>query len=310
MTGATGDIEWELAFAACRQVESAISSVVQGQEDQIRTIVATVLARGHILLEDRPGVGKTTLARALGSALGQPMNRIQGTADLLPTDITGVHVFQPNTGEWKFRPGPILSSVVLVDELNRATPKAQSALLEAMAEGQVTVDGDTFELPETFLVIATQNPPGEPGTYPLVPAQLDRFAVSLSLGLPEAGVERRMLEDRVDTIWPEPLEVKKMAAAVRAADAVEVLPQLLDYIMALVVRARDHSEDIWLSVRVPRVILTVARALAIVDQRSFLTPDDVQAAFLATVGHRLPHHVDAEALTNEVLAAVPVPLGT
>ena len=288
-----------------------LGKVIVGQQHVLELVLATTLTGGHVLLQDRPGVGKTVLAKALGRALGLPVGRIQGTPDLLPTDVTGVHIFQPNTGEWSFRPGPVFTSVLLVDELNRATPKAQSALLEAMAELQVTADGATMALPEPFVVIATQNPLGEAGTYQLGAAQLDRFAVMLELGLPGRTAEEAVLRGNagarhLDDVQPlcsaESLRsMMEQAANVRACDSI------IGYTLDVVEIVREVEPSAWLSVRVTQTLLAVARGLALVRGRDYVAPEDIQEASGPVFSHRLPRSLDLAAIPA-IVTTVPVPV--
>lgn len=290
-----------------------VGQVIAGQDERLKLIVATLVSGGHVLLEDRPGVGKTVLARALGRVLGVEMGRIQGTPDLLPTDITGVHVFQPNTGQWSFRHGPVFTSLLLVDELNRATPKAQSALLEAMAERQVTVDGTTFAMPEPFMVLATQNPRGEAGTYALPAAQTDRFATMTNLGLPGRAAEKAVLlgtagKANLGSVQPvlPPGYLPQLISWVRSLTATE---GIVDYTLALVDRVRSMDPSIWLSVRVSETLLAVARGHAFMSGRDYVAPEDVQAVVLAVMAHRLPTGFDEDILVP-ALEQVPAPATT
>ncbi|MEM7093816.1 MAG: MoxR family ATPase [Actinomycetota bacterium] len=290
-----------------------LESVIVGQREALKTVLATLLSGGHLLLEDRPGVGKTVLARALGAVLGVPMGRIQGTPDLLPTDITGVHVFQPNTGEWSFRAGPIFTPLLLVDELNRATPKAQSALLEAMAEDQVTVDGTTFEVPVPFMVIATQNPLGEAGTHVLGAAQTDRFAAMLRLGLPGMEAERAVLTGRagkknLDTI-ERVLHDGELVQVLNHVRSIHATDEMVDYILQLVERVRALDPSIWLSVRVSETMLSMSRGHAFMSGRDYVAPEDVQAVATAVLAHRLPPAIGRAAAAS-ALSGVPVPVGS
>jgi len=289
----------------------ALEQVIVGQRASLELALATLLSGGHLLLEDRPGVGKTVLAKALGRVLGIPTGRIQGTPDLLPTDVTGVHVFQPHAGTWEFRPGPIFTSLLLVDELNRATPKAQSALLEAMAEGQVTVDGETRPLARPFMVIATQNPQGEIGTHPLGQAQLDRFATMVHLGLPGRQAERAVLEGaagnrRLDALEPV-LGPGDLASVLGWVAATTASGGVIDYALDCVEAVRLLDPSVWLSVRVSQMTLAVARGRAYMQGRDYVAPEDVRAVVPAVVGHRLPRSLDPAALDTH-LRSVPVPV--
>jgi len=288
-----------------------LEKVMAGQRDHLELVLATLLSRGHVLLEDRPGVGKTVLARALGVVFGVPFGRIQGTPDLLPTDVTGVHVFQPDSGEWQFRAGPIFTSLLLVDELNRATPKAQSALLEAMAEGQVTIDGHTYSVGSPFMVIATQNPRGEVGTHALGHAQIDRFATMLQLGLPGRDAERSILTGQaglgrlatVQTVVPPDglSAVFDHVARIRACDSI------VDYVLTLIETVRGLDPSIWLSVRVAQTLLAVARGQAFMAGRDYVAPEDVQKPTLAVLAHRLPRAIEPSAVLA-ALEQIPVPV--
>ena len=267
-------------------------SVILGKERQIRLALACVLAGGHLLIEDLPGVGKTTLAHVLARLLGLEFQRIQFTSDLLPADIVGVSVFDRESGAFHFHPGPIFCQFVLADEINRATPKTQSALLEAMEERQVTAEGRTRPLPEPFFVIATQNPSRQIGTFPLPESQLDRFLMCIRLGYPDRAAERALLRgaDRrqlVAALEPcltpaELRELQRVAAGVHASDA------LIDYIHALVEHSRNSPRfHTGLSPRCGLALLAAARAWALVCGRRLVLPEDVQAVLTEVVGHRL-----------------------
>ena len=266
--------------------------VILGKEGQIRLAMACILARGHLLIEDVPGVGKTTLSHALARLLGLDYQRIQFTSDLLPADIIGVSIFDRDSSSFRFHPGPIFAQIILADEINRASPKAQSALLEAMEEHQVTAEGETRPLPEPFFVIATQNPMHQVGTFPLPESQLDRFLMCITLGYPDAKSERELLSgmDRREALARlqpvmTPLELVDLMSEVRRVHASE---PLLDYLQALIAATRSgHWFVEGLSPRAGIGVLRLARARALIAQRDFVSPDDVQAILPQAIAHRL-----------------------
>ncbi|RQB75900.1 AAA family ATPase [Pseudomonas aeruginosa] len=275
----------------------AVDEILLGKDRQVRLALACLLARGHLLIEDLPGMGKTTLSHALARVLGLSFQRIQFTSDLLPGDILGTSVFDKDSGQFVFHPGPIFAELVLADEINRATPKSQSALLEAMEEGQVTIEGATRPLPEPFFVIATQNPASQGGTFSLPESQLDRFLMRLSLGYPGRAAERSLLlgEARRDLLPRlEPLLDRAALAAfqaevpkVRASDA------LVDYVLRLVEATRTQPAfALGLSPRGSLALLAAARAWALLAGRDYVIPEDVQAVLPAVAGHRLRDQAD------------------
>ncbi len=278
-----------------QQLESVVaqvSNIILGKERQIRLAITCLLARGHLLIEDVPGVGKTMLAHALASSLGLGFQRIQFTSDLLPADIIGVSIFNRENGGFQFHPGPIFHQVILADEVNRATPKAQSALLEAMEEHQVTAEGETRHLPQPFFVIATQNPSYQVGTFPLPESQLDRFLMRVHLGYPDSEAERALLQgvDRRDLLQGlvpsmnvvDLIELQQRAQQVHASSA------LLDYVQALVTHTRRAADYVnGLSPRAALALLHAARAWALMSGRGHVVPEDVQAVLPGVVGHRL-----------------------
>ena len=280
-----------------------------------------MLARGHLLIEDIPGVGKSTLAQALAATLGLKYSRIQFTSDLLPADVLGVSIFDARTQTFRFHAGPIFSSVVLADEINRAPPKTQSALLEAMEERQVSQDGQTRKLPDPFFVIATQNPVEQIGAYPLPESQLDRFLMAIELGYPDAAAERELLAggDRRARIgdMPAVADPATLAEWQREASEIHVAPALLDYVQALLAASRGHSASgssgdagarRGLSPRAGLMLLAAARAWALLGGRPMVLPEDVQAVFAAVAGHRLAGGTRAGAVQAQaLLRAVPLP---
>ncbi|TKB48985.1 AAA family ATPase [Ferrimonas sediminicola] len=269
-----------------------LQQVVLDKPTEIRLALACLVARGHLLIEDLPGMGKTTLSQALATTLGLSHRRVQFTADMLPADLTGFTIFSPESQEFRFHPGPLFSQVVLADEVNRASPKTQSALLEAMAERQISCDGVTRTLPDPFFVIATQNPQEQSGTFPLPESQLDRFMMRLSLGFPSVDSEKLLLRgdhlaDRVREL-PALITADELSQMQRAADRVTVTEPVLDYLLELVSHSRSNGDGLLpLSPRCSRALLAAARAWALMEGRHFAVPDDVQAVFAAVSGHRL-----------------------
>ena len=278
--------------AVIEDARKALGRIILGKNEQISLALACLLARGHLLIEDLPGLGKTMLAQALSRTLGLSYSRIQFTSDLLPADIIGVSIFRQDSGTFEFQSGPIFAQLVLADEVNRATPKAQSALLEAMEENQVSVDGSTRELPTPFFVVATQNPGDQIGTFPLPESQLDRFLMRVEIGYPNEESERELIagEDRremlrdIDAVTgPETLV--ELQAAVRE---VPVTDALVSYVQALVRYTRESADiEIGLSPRGAQALVAAARAFAFVENHSGVYPDDIQAVFAAVAGHRL-----------------------
>ncbi len=286
--------------------------IILGKAPTIRLALACLLARGHLLLEDVPGVGKTTLAHALAHVLQLQFRRIQFTSDLLPADVVGASVFERATASFRFHPGPIFAELVLADEINRAPPKTQSALLEAMEEEQVTVEGETRGLPAPFFVIATQNPRDQAGTYPLPESQLDRFLMRLSLGFPEHAAERELLggRDRRRLIADmrallTPAELRSLQGRV---DGIHVSPAILDYVQGLLAASRDGDRFVaGLSPRAGLSILAAARAWALLGERDYVLPEDIQAILGPVVDHRLQRLDDAlEAPSARLRADVPL----
>ncbi len=293
----------------------AVNQVLLGKPQAVQLAVACILARGHLLIEDLPGLGKTTLSQALARVMGLSYQRIQFTSDLLPGDILGTSVFDRDSGSFVFHPGPIFAELILADEINRATPKSQSALLEAMEEGQVTIDGATRPLPQPFFVIATQNPASQGGTFNLPESQLDRFLMRLTLGYPAPAAEKMLLQGetgrvRLDSLEPvmtrqQLLTLQAMVPRITATEAV------IDYILRLVTRSRESHLCAWgLSPRASLGLLAAARAWAMLEGRAYVIPEDVQAVFPAVVNHRLrasddPAGHGGGALAQRLLAEVP-----
>ena len=277
---------------AVLNARKALGRIILGKDEQISLALACLLARGHLLIEDLPGLGKTMLAQSLAKTLGLSFKRIQFTSDMLPADIIGISVFRQDSGEFEFQPGPVFSQLILADEVNRATPKAQSALLEAMEEYQVSVDGDTRPLPDPFFVVATQNPGDQIGTFPLPESQLDRFLMRLAIGYPDessereiiAGEDRRQMLDEIEAATgPETLlELQRSVRKQNVSDA------LIDYVQALVRHTRESADiEVGLSPRGAQALVAAARARSFIENHSGVYPDDIQAVFTSVAGHRL-----------------------
>lgn len=305
----------KLAPSPLERLVRTAGEVILGKESQIQLSLACLIARGHLLIEDVPGVGKTTLAHVLARSLGLHFQRIQFTSDMLPADIIGVSVYERDSGSFKFHPGPIFAQVILADEVNRATPKTQSALLEAMEEHQVTVETETRKLPEPFFVIATQNPTEQVGTFPLPESQLDRFLMRIELGYPDRDAERALLAgtDRRDLLASldpcmSPAELVELQAD---AQRVHVAPALLDYVQAIVAHTRRSPDYVaGLSPRAALALVHSARAWALLEGRDKVIPEDVQAVLPGVAAHRLRPAHDAARRVDvgaQLLAAVPIP---
>jgi MoxR-like ATPase len=306
-----------MTLASVQRVVQQASQIILGKEGQIRLALACLLARGHLLIEDLPGVGKTTLAHVLAKLLGLNFHRIQFTSDMLPADIIGVSIYDRDSATFKFHPGPVFAQLILADEVNRATPKTQSALLEAMEEHQVTAEGETRRLPEPFFVIATQNPSHQVGTFPLPESQLDRVLMRIELGYPDRDAERALLQgadrrDMIGSVGPclSPAELADLQASVKE---VHVAAPLLDYIQSLVEHTRRAPEySTGLSPRASLALLHSSRAWALLDGRDKVIPEDVQAVLPGVAGHRLRPVHDGMRVTsvdkaNGLIAAVPIP---
>ncbi|MEO0593800.1 MAG: MoxR family ATPase [Myxococcota bacterium] len=308
-----------------RQIDdavAAIGTVLRGADEAARLILATICARGHVLLEDVPGVGKTTLARTVARVLGCSFGRIQFTSDMLPSDVLGVQILDPATGALEFRRGPIFAQLILADEINRASPKTQSAMLEAMADRQVSVDDTTHDLDAPFTVLATQNPVEHHGAYPLPESQLDRFMVCLSLGYPAASEERALLfnprgpELALDALSPV-LNGESVLGIQAEVDRVRVAEPVADYLLQIVAGTRNHP-DVLLGVS-PRgslAFVSLARAWAFLAGRDFVIPDDIKALVRPVMSHRLTvggsssmsgARTTAEAILDEIVGQIPVP---
>ena len=312
------------AIEQIRRLEDSIGRALVGKPEVVRLAAIGLLARGHLLIEDVPGVGKTTLAAALARSIGAGFQRIQFTSDMLPSDVLGVSVYQPDKGDFVFKPGPLFTNIVLADEINRTTPKTQSALLEAMNEAQVSLDHATHPLPRPFMVLATQNPREYEGTYPLPESQLDRFLLRIRIGYPEHGDEKAILRgaaqpglERVEAV----LDVADVLALQEAVDGVRADDSVLDYLMAVVAATRRSPLlSLGVSPRGSLALLRAARARALADGRDYLVPDDVKALTGPALAHRVMLRmalgrgdgadgpaVDAEAIIRSIVQDVPVP---
>jgi len=312
--------DWKRFAARFREIEANVEQVVRGKHKEIRLALTTMIAEGHLLIEDVPGVGKTMLAKAIARSVDCSFRRIQFTPDLLPTDITGVNVFNQEQRDFEFKPGAIFANIVLGDEINRASPKTQSALLECMEERQVTVDTQTHPLGTPFMVIATQNPIEHEGTYPLPEAQLDRFMLRLSIGYPSPEVEAEILSSHssgapLGEIGPV-TDAPGVAEMILQAREVHVAPTLRRYIVDLIEATRSHG-DIYLgaSPRAGLMIMRAARAMAAAEERDYVIPDDIKTLAVPTLAHRIIVTADAvmsgrgpEVILQELLAEVAVPV--
>lgn len=301
------------------RIANSVGQVILGKSNEVRLAILGMLCRGHILLEDIPGVGKTMMAKSLARAVGCTFNRIQFTPDMLPSDITGVSIFNPKTREFEFRPGPIMAQTVLADEINRATPKTQSALLEAMEEGQMTVDGVTYRLSNPFLIMATQNPIEYEGTFPLPEAQLDRFLIRIQMGYPQPEDELNIL---VSQQYQHPIQnqqqvvtLKELLAAQQLIKDVYVAKEVQQYIINLITASRRHG-DVYLgsSPRGSLALFRTSQARAAMSGRDFVIPDDVKALAEVTLAHRIIvgpaarlKNITSRAIVQDILQSTPVP---
>ncbi|KRG87979.1 ATPase [Stenotrophomonas daejeonensis] len=314
MSPASTEMLPEVTLQALHRAQAQVNALLLGKADEVRLAFVALLCGGHLLIEDLPGLGKTTLAHAMASALGLQFQRVQFTSDLLPADVLGVSIYEADSRSFRFHPGPVFSNVLLADEINRAPPRTQSALLEAMAEQQVTLDGTTHALPDPFFVIATQNPVDLSGTFPLPDSQLDRFLLRLTLGYPDAATERTLLagSSRRELIAQTlPCLSEQDIRALRAAvEQVHASDALVDYVQRLLARSRQHPGiRVGLSPRAGIALLRAARAHALLAGRNHVLPDDVQALFVAVAAHRLVAEAEATAapaLAQAILHGVQV----
>lgn len=311
------------AVEKIERLQSAIETVIRGKREAVRLGIVTLLAGGHLLIEDVPGVGKTTLAHALARALHCSFQRIQFTSDLLPSDVIGLSIYNQHTGVFEWKPGPIFANVVLADEINRTTPKTQSALLEAMAERHVTAEGVTHPLPAPFVVVATQNPIEHHGTYPLPESQLDRFMLRLRIGYPAIDDERQILRDReysdpLDDLRPV-MTAEEIVELQQGVGDVSVDDALIEYLMRIVAATRDSEMlDLGVSPRATLSLFRAAQALALTEERSYCIPDDIKRLVLPVFAHRIlvstryassmRRSEEAEAVLTEIMKTVSVPL--
>ena len=319
MSGEDVSINFEGARRIVEKVIDEVSKVIVGKRFEIRVILASMIAQGHVLLEGVPGVSKTTMAKALASALNLKFRRIQFTPDLLPADVLGTFIFDQKSGEFRFRPGPIFANIILADEINRASPRTQSAFLEAMQERQVTIEGQTFKLPEPFIVIATMNPIEFEGVYPLPEAQIDRFLVKISLDYPSREEEMEILR-RIELIeqWPiRPVaSAGEILAIARLLSRVRVSDEIIQYIVDIVQATRQHPQlRLGASPRAAISLLKLGRALALMEGRDYVIPDDVKLAAKPVLRHRLilkpgielEGRVTVDSIIDNILRSVPVP---
>jgi MoxR-like ATPase len=312
-----------VAVEKIRLLQAAVEAVIKGKPEAVRLAIVTMIAGGHLLIEDVPGVGKTTLAHSLARAIDCTFQRIQFTSDLLPSDVIGLSIFNQKTGAFEWKPGPVFANVVLADEINRTTPKTQSALLEAMAEKQITVEGATHQLPSPFIVLATQNPIEHHGTYPLPESQLDRFMLRLRIGYPDVAFEQEILRDRehrdpLDELEPV-MTASEVTALQKSVSEVSVDDALVEYLMRIVEATRSTEMlDLGVSPRGTLALFRAAQALALTEEREFCLPDDIKRLVIPVFAHRvvvstrfsssLRRSEESESVLREIMKTVSVPL--
>ncbi len=311
-----------VSLSRLSEIESVLGQAIRGKADVLRLSIACLLARGHLLIEDVPGVGKTTLAHALARSVHSEFQRLQFTSDMLPSDVVGVTIYNAHSQEFEFKQGPVFTNFLLADEINRATPKTQSALLEAMNEMQVTIDGRSYSLPQPFMVIATQNPVEHHGTYPLPESQLDRFLMRIRIGYPEAAAEREIVRQTVSASQVPVRSVisgEELSALQDVVAQVAVDDAIVDYMLAIVERTREHeSLAMGVSPRGAQALYRATQGLAAVEGRDYVTPDDVKRLVVPVCAHRIVVNTRiaiaqrsaevAEKILNEILTLVDVPL--
>ena len=299
-----------MSHTVITQLINQLEHILLGKPTQIKLAVACILAKGHLLIEDLPGMGKTSLSHAIATSLGMSYQRIQFTSDMLPADILGVSIFDKNQQQFTFHKGPVFNQMLLADEINRASPKTQSALLEAMAEQQITQDGTTYPLPNPFFVIATQNPQDQSGTFTLPESQLDRFMMRISIGYPSQEAEMTMLKNQQHGHKQTPIQQcispSELLTLQAEVNQVSTSDAVLKYLLALVAMSREQKQATGLSPRASLALLQAAKAWAVIEQRSYLVPEDIQAVFHAVTEHRISSHgvFQGKALSGTLLASV------
>ena len=306
-----------MSNASLQTLQERIESVIRGKSSAVKMALVTLLGRGHLLIEDIPGVGKTTLAFTIAKATNCSFQRIQFTSDLLPTDIIGVNIYNPDSREFEFRPGPVFTNIVLADEINRTNPKTQSALLEAMNERRVSVEKKTYTLPEPFMVIATQNPIEYHGTFPLPESQLDRFMMHIKLGYPTLAYEKKVVLDQSSfeaiESMPPVISAEEIVSMQKAVDRVRIDDSLVGYLMSIVTETRRNDKiRLGVSPRGAQLLLKVARAAAYYEGRDYVVPGDIKEPAPFVLGHRIilktrTYITDAEKVIGEILETIPVP---